>query len=360
MEILLSSIIGAIVSLILSLIFEDQLTSLKKRFLRWLRTIFYRRKSPIPKAETFSIGKYTTSWLVIDGDGELEYTPATIRCRVENMPYTLPPEISALRDTIQKREARKKSKGENYQWNGPMYSLEKYARGRTIPEENLEITLTFRPSDYFTFQATITSLDTNLLTPPAVLTLRQKYLQGHELSNPIPFLSNGFGIALAVITKDKKLILTRRNTNIGVRPGQLDSSVVEGIQPILDRSNTYKGPDLYRTAIRGAQEELGIQLLQEDIHFLGFGLDTEYYQWGLLGIAYCSETIEQIREIRTRGIGGKWEVNQIEAIDINPKQILARLKENKIWSIGFVTVYYALTKEFGKDKIDTIAKEIFK
>lgn len=315
MEILISSLVGGIIGLILGVVFEEPLTAAKKSLCKRVRTVFLRKRLVIQNPQTFTLGNLKTAWLVIDGNGELAYTPETIKCRVEISPITLPPEIQALRTSIEKRERMEKGKGQNYKWNGPLYALERYAIGRTVPDENLEVVFTFRPTDYFTFQATVASLDVNLSKPPATLTLRQKYLQNQDLSQPLPFLANGFGVVLVIITGDQKIILSRRHDRSGVRPGEVDVSVVEGLHP-LDRSIKQRTPDLYHAAIRGAQEELGIELVQDDITFLGFGVDVEYYQWNILGMARTSDTATQILERRKRGVGGKWELKTLEIIDL--------------------------------------------
>ena len=43
---------------------------------------------------------------------------------------------------------------------------------------------------------------------------------------PIPFLANGVGVIGTVITSDHQVILTKRNSHTGVRPGEWDVSVV--------------------------------------------------------------------------------------------------------------------------------------
>jgi len=80
-------------------------------------------------------------------------------------------------------------------------------------------------------------------------------------------LANGFGVVLIIITNHQKIILSRRSDRSGVRPREIDVSVVEALpnNPILDRSTKQFAPDLYHAAIRSAQEELGIELVQDDI-----------------------------------------------------------------------------------------------
>lgn len=359
MEILVSVLLGALAGLIISVIFEEPLIAGRKRLIKWFRRLTYRGRITSTTPETFTLGKIATSWLVIDGDGELSYTSATIRCRIEDQPVALPSEVQSLRESIEAREKAKKAKGVDSLWNGPLYALERYAIGRTVPRESLEVSFTFRPSDYFSFQATVASLDKNLAKPPATMTLRQMYLHNRDLSQPIPFLAHGFGIALVIISGDDKILLARRDVHSGVRPGELDVSVVEGVHPDLDRSTEYRGPDLYGTAIRGASEEIGISLKRDEIAFLGFGVDTAYYQWGLLGVAHLKETAEHILASRPRGTGGKWELKKIEVVDADPKSLLSYLKQERIWATGLVAICWALVHVYGKERVNKAIKDVF-
>lgn len=312
---------------------------------------------PLPRSpDYFVVGARKTSWFVVDGDGTEKYTPQTLICRVESTPIVLPPDIARLRNEVEIREGTKNRQALAHLWNGPLYALERYVISRTIPDEHPQLTLTFRPTDYFTFQATVMSLDTKG-KDPSEPTLREKYLQKHDPFEPIPFLSNGFGIALVLMTGDKKLIFGRRSNTTGARPGELDVSVVEGVHPIIDSSSSGAAPDLFQTAIRGAQEEVGITLHQSDIAFLGFGVDMQYYQWNLIGMGRVTQTARQALESRTRGTGGKWETRAFEIVDADPRTVFRFLKSEKMWSVGWVTVYWALVHEYGKDVVNAAAEK---
>lgn len=358
MDNLISYLVGAIVGLVLGVVFEEPLTAAKIRAIKWFRTLIYRNRPIAPRPETFTLGTLETSWLVIDGNGELAYTPDTVTCCLEG-PLTLPPEIEARRAAIEERERAKRAAGQVYQWNGPLLALERYAIGRSVPNEDLEVTFTLRPTDYFTFQATVASLDADLFPGPPNLTIREKYLKDHDHSQPIPFLANGFGVALVIFTSDQKLLLYRRHDSTGVRAGQIDASVVEGVHPTLDRSIMHRGPDLYHTAIRGAEEELGIELVQDQIAFLGFGVDLEYYQWNMLAVAHASETSSTVLERYRRGTSGKWESKKIEIIDSTPPFVFNYLRKEKLWSTGIVAIYWALVHEYGRKRVELAAKEVF-
>jgi len=334
------------------------LVSMMLRFGRSLRQVF-RRKTPLPLPEAFALGSGKTSYVIIDGDGQMAYTPETLICYVKGEKVGLPTDVMKLYNEMKTTEEEKKVKGLQYRWNGPLYALDSFQIERTVPYENPQLTLGLRTTDYYAFMATVLSLDKNLIDPPASLTLRDRYLAGHDPSEPIPFLANGFGVALVIITKDGKMILSRRQATLSARPDELDVSVVEGVHPAHDRHNDHPGPDLYRTAIRGAMEELGVTLLRSDVVFLGFGVDMEYYQWGVIGMAEITETAQQVLARRTRGTAGKWETRTFELVDAVPQTAFEYLKNHKMWGTGKVAIYWALARRCGKKQVDAAVRQVF-
>ncbi len=346
-------IIGAIVGVVAAVIFQPPLERVRNAIIKHARRLFYLAMKPAGSAmiEKFHLGSHEFNFLVIDGDGEHSYTPPTISCTVDQSPISLPPEVKELRDAIEAREAKKRLAAEPCHWNGPLYALKRYVVGRTVPNEDLELRLIFQKSDYYAFQATVESLDSVLSDGT---TLRQRYLTP-PMHQPIPFLSVGFGVSLVLLSTDHKIILSRRSTQSGVRPGELDVSFVEGIHPDLDRAHSTPCPDIYRTAIRGANEEVGVDLAEEDIVFLGFGVDLEYYQWNLIGMAHLKYTASEAFAQRSRGSGGKWETREFITIDAHPDAVWKFLSKDKLWAMGWVALYWTLVHEYGRKKVDASA-----
>ena len=355
---LVCAAIGAAIGLILGVLFSEPLKSMMLCFRRRLRWLFFG-KPRVPTPEAFVLGSHKTSYVIVDGDGQMVYTPDTLECVVIEEKAELPADVMKLYSEVATTEEEKKAKGLQYRWNGPLYALDSHQVQRTSPYENLALRLWLRITDYYTFMATVLSLDRNLIDPPASLTLRDRYLAYNDPSKPIPFLANGLGVALVIITEDGKLILSRRQETLSARPGELDVSVVEGVHPFHDRHTDHAGPDLYRTAIRGAMEELGVTLLEKDVTFLGFGVDMEYYQWNVIGMAEIAETAQQILERRTRGTAGKWEAHTFESVDAVPRTAFEYLKTNKMWGTGKVAIYWALVKKSGKKRVEEAVRQVF-
>ena len=237
-----SLVVGAVIGYLCTRILSKPIDFLETYVWNYAKRSFFpppSKKDP----EYFKLGAFETQFLIIDGDGEYFYEPENIICRIENTRAELPPEITQIRNGVEEEQKRREAEGRRFEWNGPLWALERHNVTRTVPDEQMKLVLTLRPTDHYTFQATVRSLDINLADPPAELTLRQKYLHGHDPidlgNNPVVFLAHGLGVALAVITKDRKLLLSRRSQQVGSRPGELDVSVVEGVHPERDKADFF-------------------------------------------------------------------------------------------------------------------------
>lgn len=357
---IITSVLSALIGIAVGVVFQRRVERAWNALRRWW---ILRVRSAVlepPPPESFSLGSRQFPFLVVDGDGVLTYQPATIRTLIDGSSSTLPPEVQARKERVASDQAEKKAQGLPHHWNGPLYSLKRYAIARTIPDEQLSISLTFRTSDYYSFLSTVMSLDENLLSAPAQLTLRQRYLLGQDVSNPVEFLAQGFGVALVAISSDDKMILGYRSADSGARPSELDITVVEGVHPVLDRASDHPGPDLYRTAIRGASEEAGLDVYEHQVHFLGFGVDTEWYQWALLGAIDLDSTADEALEGRRRGTGGKWEVRRFRVLSADPPIVFQFLNTERLWALGWVVIYWALVRRYGRRVVDAAAKAVLK
>src|SRR5690625_5343640 len=84
--------------------------------------------------------------------------------------------------------------------------------GRDEETEEPTVVFTFHQTDYYTFLATNANLNKTL---PSGKTIKEKYVPFDNLDNVVPFLANGFGIVLVLITSDEHIILTKRSSMSG-------------------------------------------------------------------------------------------------------------------------------------------------
>lgn len=359
MEFLVSNLISALIGLLLGIALEEPLTRFRDNVFRRVRSLF-RAQIPIPVPFQFAFGPIEVPFVIVDGDGQAEYTPATIVCHYDPTPMDLPTEIKNIKAKIAAQEEEKKQLGESYMWPGPICALKRYTRGRTADEENLELNLWFGPSDWFTFLATNMSLDSERIFDPVTqqhLTLREKYFGSYDWSNPslqpVPFFSNTFGVVVSLISGDSHLIVVRRADEMGARKGVYNIAINEGVHRLFDRSDYGDAPNLYRTVVRGAAEELNLELRQSDVTFFAFGVDSEYSMWNILGVAHTSSNVHEIIDMRRRGAKDKWEGKELIPIDFNVRTVVEFVDTHRPWSPGALAcIYYTLVHEFGKTAVE--------
>lgn len=345
------ALIGAIFGLILSVVFDEGLRNIKRQIIRRFKRLFKTKTNYT--SDLFSIGNMQTSFFVVDGDGRFEFKPEDIETRLETNPPILPDELQELKKEIELQEKAKKEQGLNYRWNGPLYGLKNYRNNRFGDMEEMEALFHFYKTDYFTFLATNMQLDRQLDSGESI---REKYIPD-ELEKIQPLLANGFGVVLVVITDDEDVILTKRTQVSGARGNELDVSVVEGVHPTLDLDHASDGPNLFNVAVRGANEELGINIDENLVRFLGYGIDLDYYQWNMIGFAHLPQSSKEIKSIRSRGTSGKWENTLLIYEKFTPKNIARLIIEKDMWSTARVALYWTAVRELGKMNIDRAIKK---
>jgi len=357
LDLLVSSLTATAIGLVLGVILQRRV----EKCYAWLR--YFVRRHLLGRAhvqrlpEEFSLGGEILPFVILDGDGSGFYSKENLTCRLAGTSRSeLPEDIAARRRLVEAREEAKRAKGCQAAWNGPIHALEYVNVERTVPREEPKLTLGVSRSDYFAFQATVASLDEAFPEEQERRTLRQRYIEGSSFKQPITALAQGFGVCLLVLGSDEQLALVRRSKRCSVRPDEIDVSVVEGLHPDLDRASTHPGPDPFRTATRGAWEELGLVISEDDVRFLGIGVDTEHYQWNLLGVAVLRQKLVLALDQRSRGTGGKWENRDVLCIGSDPGNVFDFLRYESLWATGWVTLYWGLVSRYGRRGVDSAAR----
>lgn len=338
---------GGFVALLIAVLFEEPLTKAKNKVVRKYKRLFYKRPNRIASSEFFSFGPIKTQWMVIDGDGEGEYSPQTIVTHYESHPLELPSDLAKRKKEIQKQEDAKRKAGKPFFWNGTRYFLDRFSVNRTDQYENLALHLWFRPTDYFTFLATNVSLDDK--------ELQKKYVTNVDWeTTAVPYFSNDFALYLSIITADEYIILPKRSDIVGIYKNTYTVSLSEGLSRTLDRGTTTLAPDVYRCAIRGIGEELGISDMPvSDVTLLSFGVNTRYVQWSMLGFAKVNKTVEEILAFRSRGVRDKWENSEFNVVKFTLKDVITYVFTHDPWAPGALAcLYQTLVHEFGREKTD--------
>ena len=74
----------------------------------------------------------------------------------------------------------------------------------------MTLDLWFSPSDYYTYLATVMSLDEYVKDDLGnCITVRQKYLSNLDWNVVTPYMATGFGVAISIITSDDVLVVAK-------------------------------------------------------------------------------------------------------------------------------------------------------
>jgi hypothetical protein len=351
-------IVGAFLGLLLAVFFEDLLKGQMKRFGSWLRRRKARGTLP-ERADEFRLGPLRTPMLVVEGDGEQVINEQSIRIVIDPVDVELPAEMTAWRSEIAAAEEAKRSRGEQFFWNGPNYAVTGLVVSRTNLNEAPEVCLRLKHADYYTFLAT-QQLDrefTDGTTP------RGRYLSAGPANAP-DFMCCSFGTNVAVITADNQLAVHRRSDQVGSQPGTWSSSANEALSRELD-SRGRTAPDLYEVMRRGIAEELAVDKSEYHLELMAFTVDTDRQQWGALFIAVLHEiTGADLLARRSRGVPDKWEHEQLELtpFDIEPViRYLLRPDRVTSWSsVGPPLFYMALIRRFGRARVERVTARVLR
>ncbi|REH48550.1 hypothetical protein BCF44_105409 [Kutzneria buriramensis] len=310
-------------------------------------------------------GRPTTVHLV-EGDGSLVLEPEHVDIDIQRDPVPLPPEVAAVRERVLREMDvdRGNSVGVVPTWNSKrLVALRGYRISRTSRHEKSRMQLETAPVDYATFCATVLRLDEEFERVDGSgatvrTTLRRDYLTSDDaVVRPVPFLANGLGIALLAFTDDDKVLLGRRRPTARARGGERDVSVVEGMHSKMDR-NPDGSLSAYRTAVRGCEEELGVQVEPADVRLLGFAVDMKYYQWNFYGRVNVRLSAAEVIEAQRLHAKDRWEA-KLEPVDLDPEAIFERMRQDGIWDTGLVAAYLALCSRLGPEPVRRAAERVF-
>ncbi|WP_250030266.1 hypothetical protein [Paractinoplanes maris] len=353
--------VGAILGVLVSVMFEDTLLNVRKYFGRRFRRIKAKFVVAVGREQeeaspTFSIGHVDTPLLIVEGDGEQVIDEQRVSVRIEPRFVEVPDEVAAWAHEIGKEQDRLEAEGRQRFWNGKNYAVKGLTISRTIDEERPEICLQLQESDYFTFLAT-KDHERHLSDGS---TLRGKYIGDRDYEDVPPFMSSSFGTNVALISADDQLIVARRSNHVGSRPGVWNSSANEAMSRDLDPDGR-NPPDIYRVMRRGIREELGVDEREYLLELLAISLDTDMHQWGALFVGTLrSMKGSEVIAKRSRGVADKFENTELKLIPFDPDSVFRFIGEE--WDRNMLAphtpalCYLALVNKFGRRQVERKAE----
>ena len=255
-------------------------------------------------SDTLRIGGLTINVIVL---ARGRYGPKEIQCFYDGTAVPLLPEFERMKqDLVADLEQRKANGEAKIPHNAETYKLQEFSTGyreMTNGKEVPVLRLKFGPTDYFTQMVT----DLNLGNP-----IRERYAKAATVTeHPVAAFASMLGINLNVITQDDYLILTERSSQAFVAGDRFHTSVGENLLRPTDAGPS-GAPDPFRCALRGAQEELGIPLQEEDVVFSTFTVIPDFCQYSLIATTRIPQTRTEVKERWRFAVPcDKWENRQL-------------------------------------------------
>ncbi|MDT0378647.1 hypothetical protein RM572_07615 [Streptomyces sp. DSM 42041] len=317
---LTNAVVGAVVGMLAAALFQqplqDAVFSLRKRASRTLHALRAEERS-VPVWNTFSLGPLHTSGLIVEGDGTTPIAPESVFVQVLDDEVRLPDEMARWRDEIEEDNHRRRAAGDTSTWNGDRYAVEAVSVSRSALDENPEVHIRLRPTDYYTYLAA-QQLDRPLASGG---TPRSRYLDPDRPLEAPAFLQCSLGANVAVVTADDLLVVTRRSTETRMAPGLWNVSVNEGLSRHIDSAGR-RAPDLHALARRGMQEEMALEPHEYELTLLAVALDVQKRHWGLHFYAKLSTLTGSALEARiSRGVADRWEHSTVDFVRFRPADV---------------------------------------
>jgi len=254
---------------------------------RFLSILFRRGRARLLSRSAATSGTHlrlgylsVSDWEILDGvspDGVVVATKV-----VSEELVRLPDDLLELRRDVEAETLRRNERNEAAPYNGPRYAISQIGFHRSSDRlETNTCHLNLKHSDYFNFLATGGSLDHTL---PDGTTVRRKYYAGIDPRNITrDFLFHSFGVNLAVITSDERLIVVQRSESVDILPDVLNSSVDEGLSRDLDVAPD-RSVSVKNVGRRGLREELGLDAdTIQEYRLTSVGYSRHWCQYGALG-----------------------------------------------------------------------------
>ncbi len=342
-------VLGIVSSMVANILWEAHGRKTVRRYNHWRGKRKYQGERGFLR-----LGENVIPWITVAfGPWERDDVRSSFRPAAPS----LHPLIQERYNEIQCRAEEVNSRGEGGPFNGLGYKLESFWVGdRDRMTESPRLHLAFRPTDYFSMLASDQSLDVPLVHQGQKTTMRQEFASRVDLfTRPVPELATHFGIALQIVTKDGYTVFSERGKT-AVDSHVFFPSVAEGCSRPADADDR-QAPDVYRTAVRGVLEELGIEINRDSVEWISFGANAVLCEYGLIGTVEVDCTVDDLHRIREIGTPkDKWESAHLHTVRWEPKEVARFVAGHGLWSpFALVTVAHALISGFDLTPIEVDA-----
>jgi hypothetical protein len=244
-------------------------------------------------------------------------------------------------------------------FDGPGYFLRDYTFDVINPSsEVLRLKLMMGPSSYYRYIGSNKAIYQKLLqSGEGLISLAEKYpLSIMDLSE-LP-LSNYLAVNVNLITSDMQFLVQRRSRRVSNFQGSIASainaSMSRGMKDNAMDEDEAGRANPFITVLREAKEELGVNLLAEDIKFFGLIIELEYYQTLLFGEVYTALSSTEILRKARIAAKDKFEYSKLEFYPFTLQNVATKLLDpSAIWvPVSALAVIFSVIHAFGEDELE--------
>jgi 8-oxo-dGTP pyrophosphatase MutT (NUDIX family) len=188
--------------------------------------------------------------------------------------------------------------------------------------------LRFSKTRYFHFAALNKGLDLPLLGVSDV-TLRD-FLNEDPYDLRSSMLPNPLGIVTSLILEPENKVVLTIHSNRNFEGSGMMAAPIAGSLSIREGDINFSGlPSPFRTIVREANEELGLDIRTSDIKFFGFGRDLMTLKPELIGEIYLNLKGNEFVQMQKTHAKDEWE---IESVLIADREEILKFLTMKNWS----------------------------
>lgn len=293
-----------------------------------------------------------TNWLEISDSNDRGWSSNNVKCKIgsENLP-----KAEELDKYIENKWSDEKKLKPNKMlfFNEPRCGLSNFESKKDKREGDYQPVLEFYQTYYKRFVGT----NKNLSELVSSLEMKKYYDQRLLLKDGFrhlksSYLSNDLATATTVVTNDNKVVLKRRKEIVYVLSDQMHTSIAEGM--IWGKDMTNGCPDPFKTVVRGAEEELNINIKPENVTILAFGIYWDFAQPFIACNINIDMDYDELEGQFNKILEDKREDEIIFSADFSVTGITPYLDdpEIKMGELAKISLILSLVKKYGKTKVE--------
>jgi hypothetical protein len=210
-----------------------------------------------------------------------------------------------------------------------------------------KLLLKFSKTSYFHFAALNKGLDRPFFSMSGIPTLRV-FLNEDPYDLRSSMLPNPLGIVTSLVLEPETKIVLTIHSNRNFEGSGMMAAPIAGSLSIREGDMNFSGlPDPFRTIVREANEELGLNISTSDIKFFGLGRDLITLKPELIGEIYLDLKEKEFLEIEKDQAKDEWE---IESVFITDREEILKFLSVKNWSPPAWASTYLSVMGINRDK----------